>query len=129
MMNDNTARQLDLAQPEVAPTPAPTPQAQPTPAAAPKRRIAFSPLERLLVLACGLAVVAFALFYLMGQLQLAGINREYQDVARATATQNQAVADAKQTVGELSNSSRLNNFAKAHGFTVIEGNIKRVTNK
>ncbi|WP_225047378.1 cell division protein FtsL [Lacticaseibacillus kribbianus] len=130
-MQDSTARQLDYAQPAIQPQPRPTVVPTPTPTAqpAPKKRLALSPLERLLTCLCGLAVMVFALGYLTTTMQLAGLNRTYQTVQRETTTQQQGVADAKQTVGELSNSSRLENFAKAHGFTVIEGNIKRVTNQ
>ncbi|WP_125703103.1 cell division protein FtsL [Lacticaseibacillus daqingensis] len=128
-MNDNTARDLYAAQPAVQPSPQPTPAPQPQPSAAPARRLAFSPLERVMMVLCGLAVVGVAVVYLTGQFQLAGISRTYQDVQRQTTVAKQAVSDAKQTVGELSNASRLNNYAKAHDFTVIEGNIKRVTNK
>ncbi|WP_262316761.1 cell division protein FtsL [Lacticaseibacillus parakribbianus] len=132
-MQDNTARQLDYAQPAFRPAPkpaaVPTPAPAPKPQAKPRRHLALSPLERLLTCVCGVAVVIFAMGYLATQMQLAGLNRSFQTVQRETTVQQQGVADAKQTVGELSNSSRLENFAKAHGFTVIEGNIKRVTNK
>ncbi|MFD1432533.1 cell division protein FtsL [Lacticaseibacillus yichunensis] len=130
-MLDNTARQLDAAEPlRTAPVVAPTPTAAPAPAAAPApKHIAFAPLERLLTVLCGLAVVAFCLMYLGTQNSLAATNRTYQDLQSQISSQNQQIDDYKQTVGELSNSDRLANFAKAHGLTVINGNIKRVTDK
>lgn len=123
-MLDNTARQLaPQAVPKTPPAPAQAPHQAPKvkPQAA-----SFSPFERVLVCACGLLALVMCLFYLGGQNQLANSNRTYQDVQTKIATQSQHVTDLKQTIGELSNSSRLNNFAKAHGLTVIEGNIKRV---
>lgn len=129
-MMDNAARQMMPE--ETAPQLAPTPKAQPTPVSVPAalpQRIAWSPLERLLSVACGLAVVAFCLLFLTAQNTLANTNRHYQDLQAQIATQNSHVDDYKQTIGELTNSDRLSNFAKAHGFAVIEGNIKRVTNK
>ncbi len=123
-MLDNTARQL---------APQPTPAIPKAPAQAPQsvpevkpQATSFSPFERVLVCACGLLVAVMCLLYLGGQNQLANSNRTYQDVQTKIATQSQSVTDLKQTIGELSNSNRLSNFAKAHGLTVIEGNIKRV---
>lgn len=122
-MMDNTARQLAPAiespKPHLAPTPTPTP------ASAPKR-IAWSPLERALCVCCGLAVVALSLLFLTAQDALASSSRQYQDLQTQIATENSHVDDYKQTIGELTNSARLSTFAKAHGLTVIEGNIKRV---
>ncbi|MFD1483718.1 cell division protein FtsL [Lacticaseibacillus baoqingensis] len=126
-MLDNTARQLQdpmPAAPQSAPELQKKPQAPAKPAVNPK---AFSPFERVLSAVCGIAAVGVCLLYLSGQTQLANTNRTYQDVQAQIATQNQSVTDLKQTIGELSNSNRLSNYAKAHGLTVIEGNIKRVT--
>ncbi len=128
-MLDNTARQLDMMQPE--PTPA-APKAAPTPQQAPQaapKHVPFSPLERLATLALGLIMVGFCLFYLTGQMTLANMDRSYQQVQRNITTSKHDIADAKQNIGELSNSNRLTSYAKAHGFTVIEGNIKRAVNK
>ncbi|WP_461213501.1 cell division protein FtsL [Lacticaseibacillus sp. GG6-2] len=123
-MLDNTARQLAPQPTPTTPT-APVQTPQHIPEAKPQAT-SFSPFEKLLVCACGILATVMCLFYLGGQNQLANSNRTYQDVQAKIATQNQNVTDLKQTIGELSNSNRLNNFAKAHGLTVIEGNIKRV---
>ncbi|WP_407891732.1 cell division protein FtsL [Lacticaseibacillus sp. N501-2] len=125
-MQESTARQLrpevvdPIIQPQTPPQKAPDVQAAPRPS----RR--FSPFERVLSAICGLAACATCLLFLNAQTQLDTNNRTYQDVQAQIATQNQSVADLKQSVGELSNSSRLSAYAKAHGLTVIEANIKRV---
>ncbi|MFD1392998.1 hypothetical protein ACFQ3L_05255 [Lacticaseibacillus jixianensis] len=122
-MVDNTARQLDLLEPRreephVQPQTAPKPQ----PESAPK--VAFSPLERLLSVFLGLVAVGFCLCYLTASMHLANLTRSYQNVQAQVTAQKRIIADDKQTVGELSNSDRLNSYAQAHGFAVIEGNIK-----
>ena len=125
-MQESTARQLDpvvvepLQQPQTTPKQAPQVQAAPSPS---KR---FSPFERVLSGICGLAACALCLLFLNARTQLDANTRTYQDVQTKIATQNQSVTDLKQSVGELSNSSRLSSYAKAHGLTVIEANIKRV---
>jgi cell division protein FtsL len=126
-MLDNTARQLQEpvpAAPQPAPKPQAAPQTAPQPAVNPRT---FSPFERVLSALCGVVAVGVCLLYLGGLTHLANTDRTYQDVQARIATQNQSVTDLKQTIGELSNSNRLSNYAKAHGLTVIEGNIKRVT--
>lgn len=122
-MLDNTARQLAAPAPQ-APAPQAAPPQAPEVVAVPKTR--FAPFERVLAALCGLAACVLCLLYLNTQNQLANANRTYQDVQAKIATQDQSVTDLKQTIGELSNSNRLSSFAKAHGLTVIEKNIKRV---
>jgi cell division protein FtsL len=123
-MMENTARQFtEYAEP--IPAPKPHVEPVPVPVAAP-RHIAFSPLERLLSVCCGLAAVAMSLLFLTAQDTLASANRQYQDLQTQIVAENSHVDDYKQTIGELTNSARLSTFAKAHGLTVIEGNIKRV---
>lgn len=125
MMQDNTARQIEYGPLEAEPERQANQAPQARPVALP-RHVAFSPVEKLLCTLCGVAVVAFSLLFVSTQNTLANVNRSYQDIQSEITTQNQHIDDYKQNIGELTNSDRLNNFAKAHGYTVIEGNIKRV---
>lgn len=125
-MQDNTARQLVAPAPNEAPSPQAVPHQAPKVVAVPKPKPRFAPFERVLAALCGMAACVLCLLYLNTQNQLANANRTYQDVQAKIATQDQSVTDLKQTIGELSNSNRLSSFAKAHGLTVIEKNIKRV---
>ncbi|KRK16571.1 hypothetical protein FC13_GL000387 [Lacticaseibacillus casei DSM 20011 = JCM 1134 = ATCC 393] len=63
------------------------------------------------------------------QNRLSNTQRQYEDLQTQIAKQSQTTANLKQEIGELSNSERLDAFAKAHDFKVINGNIKRVDNK
>ncbi|WP_054663591.1 hypothetical protein [Lacticaseibacillus camelliae] len=121
-MVDNTARQLDMVEPKRRETPHVQPHVKP--AAKPSTKVAFSPLERLLMVFVGMVAVGFCLCYLTASMHLANLTRTYQNVQNQVTVQKRVIADDKQTVGELSNSDRLNSYASAHGFAVIEGNIK-----
>ncbi len=121
-MVDNTARQLDMLEPQRREAPQARPKVQP--ATQPATKVAFSPLERLLSVVLGLVAVGFCLCYLTASMHLANLTRTYQTVQNQVTVQKRIIADDKQTVGELSNSDRLNSYASAHGFAVIEGNIK-----
>ena len=63
------------------------------------------------------------------QNRLSNTQRQYEDLQAQIMKQSQATANLKQEIGELSNSERLDAFAKAHGFKVINGNIRRVDNQ
>lgn len=126
MMVDNTARNLD-PEPlqQSAPIGAPKKQSQPQIAPVPSKHVAFSPMERLLVCAIGIAVTVIAILSLFAQFGLSGARRTIQNTqaeASRTATQ---IDTYQQSVSELSDSARLTAFAKAHGLKVIEGSIKK----
>lgn len=123
-MVDNTARQLDMLEPQRRETPNVQPQTQPKPQVQARPKVAFSPLERMLSVVVGLVALGFCLCYLTASMHLANLTRSYQNVQAEVTTQKRVITDDKQTVGELSNSDRLNSYAAAHGFSVIEGNIK-----
>ncbi|MCG4282048.1 cell division protein FtsL [Lacticaseibacillus saniviri] len=127
-MLDNTARQLQPEEEALVqqPEPQPKPQVTAAPAAAPLA-VPFSAFEKGLALLAGVLAVAVSIFCLFSQNQLANTQRQYEDVQSAITTQTQKINNYKQSIGELSNSERLSAFAKEHGLTVVEGNIKRVS--
>ena len=96
---------------------------------APNTHIAFSGFERTLMFACGVLATVVCVVCLFMQNRLSNTQRQYEDLQTQIAKQSQTTANLKQEIGELSNSERLDAFAKAHGFKVINGNIKRVDNK
>ncbi|WP_127848883.1 cell division protein FtsL [Lacticaseibacillus hulanensis] len=127
-MVDNTARALDpqtTLQPQQNPKQAPKKQAAPSVQVQPQKHVAFSPVERLLVCAIGVAVTAIAILCLFAQFGLSGARRTLQDTQEKISQTSTQIDTYQQSVSELSDSARLTAFAKAHGLTVIEGSIKR----
>ncbi len=125
MMVDNTARVLN-PQPVQPETPQTTTQVSPRIQSAPKtKHVAYSPIERVLIGAIALAVTALAILCLFAQFGLSGAQRTLQDTQTKISQASTQIDTYQQSVSELTDSSRLTAFAKAHGLTVIEGSIKR----
>ena len=121
-MLESTARPL-VQQPETPPI------HKPVTTPAPNTHIAFSGFEGTLMFVCGVSATVVCVVCLFMQNRLSNTQRQYEDLQTQIAKQSQTTANLKQEIGELSNSERLDAFAKAHGFKVINGNIKRVDNK
>jgi cell division protein FtsL len=121
MMMDNAAR---VTQTEI---PASKPQAKPQPQAVPvhKTRVRFSPLEKLLSCTIGLVVLGFAVATVFAQVGVIQTQHSFHDTQVRITKVNTGIANFQQAVSELTDSSRLNAFAKAHGLTVIEGSVKQ----
>ena len=109
--------------------PAPKPVHKSAPAPAPHTHIAFSGFEKTMMFACGVLATVVCVVCLFMQNRLSNTQRQYEDLQAQILKQSQATANLKQEIGELSNSERLDAFAKAHGFKVINGNIRRVDNQ
>lgn len=121
MMMDNAAR---VIQTEI---PASKPQTQSHPKAAPvhKTRVRFSPLEKLLSCTIGLVVLGFAVATVFAQVSVIQTEHSFHDTQVHITKVNTGIANFQQAVSELTDSSRLSAFAKAHGLTVIEGSVKQ----
>lgn len=107
---------------------APTPQAAPqsAPAAVP-RRVPLNGWERLLVAAIVGVCGFFMLTIVSVQVSVTTTQRQYQNVTATVNDKKSQNNDLQQEIGELTSSERLNAFAKAHGLTLIEGNIRNIS--
>lgn len=124
MIVDNTARMLD---PQTQPQQAPKKQQKTAPVVQPQpsKHVAFSPLERVLVCTIAIAVTTIAILCLFAQFGLSGARRTYQNTQTKISQTATQIDTYQQSVSELTASSRLTAFVKAHGLTVVNGSIKQ----
>ncbi|MCI2171304.1 cell division protein FtsL [Schleiferilactobacillus perolens] len=107
--------------------PAPKQQPNPVPAAQPvPGRVPLNGLERVLIAAIALISGICMLTIVSMQVGLTTTQRQYQNVTATVADKRSQNNDLQQEIGELTSSQRLNEFAKSHGLTLIEGNIRNI---
>lgn len=105
------------------PTPHQQPQAQPQ--AIPKR-VPLSGLERVLITTIAAVCGFFMITLVSTQVGLTTTQRQYQNLTTTINNKKSQNNDLQQEISELTSSQRLNEFAKAHGLTLIEGNIRNI---
>lgn len=118
-MANNAARRIDVQTKT-------SPQTNQQPRINVKAHVAFSMFEKVLISFVTVLAVALSIVLLNQQVALTNNEHTLQDIQNKIVTLSNANIDAKQTIGELTKSSRLSSIAKKDHLTFHENKIRTV---